>query len=61
MTLNREAFAKLVREDAEWLAKQPRSLERDHIARVLSVVTGLYYDTVPEGHRRWIDAERDEA
>ena len=61
MTLNREAFAKLIREDAEWLAKQPRTLERDHIASVLSVVIGLYYDKMPEGHRRWIDAESNEA
>ena len=33
--VNREAYQKLIDEDIEWLLKQPRSLERDHIAIVL--------------------------
>ena len=33
--INREAYQKLIDEDIEWLLKQPRSLERDHIVNVL--------------------------
>ena len=33
--VNREAYRKLIDEDIEWLLKQPRSLERDHIVNVL--------------------------
>ena len=35
MMVNREAYQKLIDEDIEWLLKQPRSLERDHIVSVL--------------------------
>ena len=35
MMINREAYQKLIDEDIEWLMKQPRSLERDHIVSVL--------------------------
>ena len=35
MKVNREAYQKLIDEDIEWLLKQPRSLERDHIISVL--------------------------
>ena len=35
MIVNREAYQKLIDEDIEWLLKQPRSLERDHIISVL--------------------------
>lgn len=30
-TLNMRAYRKLFDEDLEWLAQQPRTLERDHI------------------------------
>lgn len=33
--LTRHAYEQLIAEDLEWLEKQPRSLERDHIAVVL--------------------------
>ena len=33
--INREAYQKLIDEDIEWLLKQPRRLERDHIVSVL--------------------------
>lgn len=33
--VNREAYQKLIDKDIEWLLKQPRSLERDHIVNVL--------------------------
>lgn len=33
--LNRPAYEQLLREDLDWLLKQPRTLERDHIADVL--------------------------
>ena len=35
MIVNREAYQKLIDEDIEWVLKQPRSLERDHIVSVL--------------------------
>ena len=35
MKVNREAYQKLIDEDIEWLMKQPRSLEHDHIVSVL--------------------------
>ena len=35
MIVNREAYQKLIDEDIEWLMKQPRTLERDHIVSVL--------------------------
>jgi hypothetical protein len=34
-TLNRQAYEQLIAEDLEWLLKQPRSLERDHIEAIL--------------------------
>ncbi len=34
-TLNRSAYEKLVAEDIEWLLRQPRTLERDHIEQIL--------------------------
>lgn len=41
--LLRHAYEKLIAEDLEWLAKQPRSLERDHIAAVLRESTAYTY------------------
>ena len=35
MKVNREAYQKLIDEDIEWILKQPRTLERDHIVSVL--------------------------
>ncbi len=41
--LNRPGYEKLVAEDIEWLEKQPRTLERDHIIVVLKAsIDGLY-------------------
>lgn len=38
LTLNREAFDKLINEDFTWLMSHPRSLERDHIEQILQWV-----------------------
>ena len=35
MIVNSEAYRKLVREDIEWLLRQPRTLERNHIRQIL--------------------------
>lgn len=35
MTLNRPAYKGLLKEDLGWLEKQPRTLEREHIAALL--------------------------
>jgi hypothetical protein len=34
-TMNKQAYARLVEENLEWLLKQPRGLERDHIEAML--------------------------
>lgn len=51
MKINREAFEKLVAGDMQWLLKQPRTLERDHIEEILDEITDLVYgkdDDYPE-------------
>lgn len=35
MKLSRQAYAQLIQEDIDWLLKQPRTLERDHIILIL--------------------------
>ena len=35
MRMTRDAYEEIVRQDLEWLRRQPRSLERDHIVVVL--------------------------
>lgn len=44
LTVNLEAFQKLVAEDIGWLMKQPRTLERDHILGILQAAPGIFYD-----------------
>lgn len=34
-TMNRDAYAKLLAKDLEWLRKQPRTMAREHIEAVL--------------------------
>lgn len=43
-TMNLYTFTKLVKEDIDWLLKQPRSLERDHILAILEQAPRIYYD-----------------
>ena len=43
MKVNREAYQKLIDEDIEWLLRQPRDLERDHIEAVLRKSVELLY------------------
>lgn len=45
-TLNRQAFQRLVDEDLEWLLKQPRTLEREHVAEILKAAPELYYGLI---------------
>lgn len=42
--LTRKAYEKLIAEDLQWLLKQERSLERDHIMDVLMDSPGHLYD-----------------
>lgn len=48
--LNRATYAALVIEDKEWLADQPKSLERDHIKEILDKAVGYEYgpESVPQ-------------
>ena len=44
LTLCKSAYERLVKEDIEWLLKQPRSLERDHIRMILEASPKHEYD-----------------
>lgn len=44
LTLFKSAYERLVKEDIEWLLKQPRSLEREHIHEVLKISPQREYD-----------------
>lgn len=35
LQLNKESYKKLLQENLDWLLKQPRSLERDHIEQMI--------------------------
>lgn len=52
-TLNKEAYCELIKEDLEWLEKQPRSLEHDHIRQILKWSIGVLYPE-PEQNPRFI-------
>lgn len=43
MKLCKEAYQKLIDEDIEWLLKQPRDVETDHIEAVLKKSVDLLY------------------
>lgn len=43
LTLNKSAYTKLIEEDIEWLLKQPRTLEREHIVAVLKESVESFY------------------
>lgn len=45
-TLNRDAFQKLIDEDLAWLLKQPRTLEREHIADTMKQAPDIYYGLI---------------
>ncbi len=45
--LNRAGYEKLIAEDIEWLMKQPRTLEREHILCVLRVSVEREYEWTP--------------
>lgn len=49
MKVNREVYQKLIDEDIEWVQKQHRSLERDHIVNVLKTVLSEYTEK-----KRWM-------
>lgn len=43
--MNRPAYEKMIAENIEWLLKQPRTLEREHIEQVLRVSADREYST----------------
>lgn len=59
-TLNRDAYEKLIAEDIEWLMKQPRTLERDHIAKVLRRSPEREYAMRSDAYRRDIQQHSEE-
>ena len=50
--MNRAAFEKLIEEDREWLHRQGRTLERDHIDSVLVHAADAHYAATPEPSAR---------
>ncbi len=44
--LNRPAYERLIRENIEWLDKQPRTLERDHIRMILDQAVEYEYGPI---------------
>ena len=50
----KEAFQCLLNKDLEWLMKQPRSLERDHIEAVIKQIPDLLYER-KESDERLLD------
>jgi hypothetical protein len=49
--MNSDAYIRLISEDLEWLNKQTRSLEREHIKQILEDSVKIYYphlDITPE-------------
>jgi hypothetical protein len=45
MKLTKAAYEQLIAEDLEWLLKQPRTLERDHIESIVRCSVDDLYDT----------------
>lgn len=43
-TIDKEAFQNLINGDLEWLMKQPRTLERDHIESLLKQAPMCLYE-----------------
>ena len=50
----KEAFQRLIDRDLEWLMKQPRSLERDHIEAIIKQMPDLHYERL-ESNKRLFD------
>lgn len=46
--MNSDAYRKLIDEDLEWLNKQPRTLEREHIKQIVEDSINLYYPHLVE-------------
>ncbi len=47
-TMNSDAYKKIIEEDLEWLDKQPRTLEREHIRKIVEHSIILYYPHLAE-------------
>lgn len=43
MKMNRESFEEAIKRNIEWLKKQQRTLEREHILLILEDSTNIYY------------------
>ncbi len=41
--MGRGSYQKLIDEDIEWLMKQPRTLEREHILQIIQDSVNFYY------------------
>ena len=50
----KETFQSLINSDLEWLMKQPRSPERDHIEAVIKQTIDLHYERI-ESNKRLFD------
>ena len=61
LTMNRRAFSQLLAEDLDWLLRQPRTLERDHIEMVLKDAPRAYYDQPAPTHRLGEEVSHEQA
>jgi len=59
MTLNRTAFVQLLNEDLEWLKRQPRTLERDHIEQSLEFLKMFSPRELDELHKTKVAAKTE--
>jgi chromosome segregation ATPase len=66
MKVTRSAYEELIQEDIDWLMKQPRTLERDHIILIVKQSPEVEYDIADKIERLERELEivtttRDEA
>jgi len=57
MVLNQSGFQQLIDENREWLGKQPRTLERDHIDMILRLVREIPPDWINDLHEEFPPSE----
>jgi len=42
-TMNKSTYEAMIKENIEWLKKQPRTLEREHIIQIVEQSVNFYY------------------
>ena len=56
--LNKNGFKQLIVDDIAWVKKQGQpTTERAHVLMILERIADLYYDKLPPGFERWVEAD----